>query len=141
MINLYREPEEEPAKDPLSKRIKELLGNVFYGALRLANGLTLKRKIERLKADDVKNIKKVIKTIKKYDFTDSQFGLYLTKPLYEKLVELTKNEPELKNESEFINEYFDIYKRNEELDKNREKIVLPYEDDTEKYWNNRDYQV
>ena len=141
MMNLYRDNEDEYYRGSLKDRFKELVGNVFYDAMRMANGLTLKRKIKNLKANDVKNIKKVVETIEKYDFTDSQFGAYMNTEMYEKLIEVTKDNPELKKEYEFTNKYYDIHKRNEELDKKREKIVLPYEDDTEKYWNDRDYQV
>ena len=141
MMNLYRDNEDEYYRGSLKDRFKELVGNVFYDAMRMANGLTLKRKIKNLKANDVKNIKKVVETIEKYDFTDSQFGAYMNTEMYEKLIEVTKDNPELKKEYEFTNEYYDIHKKNEELDKKREKIVLPYEDDTEKYWNDRDYQV
>lgn len=141
MMNLYRDNEDEYYRGSLKDRFKEFVGDVFYDAMRMANGLTLKRKIKNLKANDVKNIKKVVETIEKYDFTDSQLGAYMNTEMYEKLIEVTKDNPELKKEYEFTNKYYDIHKRNEELDKKREKIVLPYEDDTEKYWNDRDYQV
>ena len=74
MMNLYRDNEDEYYRGSLKDRFKEFVGDVFYDAMRMANGLTLKRKIKNLKANDVKNIKKVVETIEKYDFTDSQLG-------------------------------------------------------------------
>jgi len=115
MMNLYRDNEDEYYRGSLKDRFKEFVGDVFYDAMRMANGLTLKRKIKNLKANDVKNIKKVVETIEKYDFTDSQLGAYMNTEMYVKLIEVTKDNPELKKEYEFTNKYYDIHKRNEKI--------------------------